>query len=119
VDDPKQLELVLCLVHTEIVLQRCKYSGGPSITHYRHRWVGQLREAGTGRLVMETQVDGGMPGACGVIEPRSVTRIDGSVRTSYDAILAMRAQLARWVDPAGASADSTAPAPMQPPTGRR
>lgn len=62
----------------EIILERCDYIDGPSITRYQYSVEVNLREANTGKIVASTTLYGSEPRLCKQVEERSVTRLEGS-----------------------------------------
>lgn len=105
--DPSQVELVLCMERSALVMQVCHYNG-PSITRYRYRWTASLLEARTARRLAEESVQGDMPRACGFTESWSLTTIGGSHDSYGEALTDIRPRLARWI--AHEAADTALPA---------
>lgn len=105
--EPSQVELVLCMERSAVVMQVCHYNG-PSITRNRYRWTATLLEARTARRLAEASVQGDMPRACGFSEPWSLTVIGGSHESYGQALADLQPRLAQWIQ--HEAADSALPA---------
>lgn len=74
----EEVQLVLCVEPEETkVIQVCAYTG-PDITRYQYYVKVILREAKTGRIVVQTTLYGSMPRACQQTEDYWLTELFGS-----------------------------------------
>lgn len=61
---PDKIELVLCYQIEEIVVEKCNYGDGGTITRIRHDWNVELREAKTGQIITTGVIEGDPPNKC-------------------------------------------------------